>query len=135
MDSQERPDQLADLLRQRVAIGNTMSRDENRTTPNVISGVLYTDDAGSFRLETPEWWEWLKWHDTFYYSDVIGTFTARRERRRIGPDRHYWYALRQDADEQGIPGKMHRCYLGKPEELTLARLTDRARWLAEKIST
>jgi len=134
MDSQEWSDQLAALLRQRVAMGNIMSRDETRTTPNVISGVLSTDDAGSFRLETPQWWEWLKWHDTFYYSDVSGTFIARRERRRIGVDRHYWYALRQAAGEPGRPGKIHRCYLGKPEELTLARLTDRARWLAEKIS-
>lgn len=110
-----------------------MPRAENRTTPIVVGNMLY-HETGSFSVETPEWWEWLKCHDAFSYSDTTGTFSARLERRRIGPDRHYWYALRQATGEPGRPGKIHRCYLGKPGELTLARLTDRARWLAEKAS-
>jgi len=110
-----------------------MPRAENRTTPIVVGNMLY-HETGSFSVETPEWWEWLKCHDAFSYSDTTGTFSARLERRCIGPDRHYWYALRQATGEPGRPGKIHRCYLGKPGELTIARLIDRARWLAEKAS-
>lgn len=92
-----------------------MPRRENRTTPKVVSGYLYTDDAftGS-TIGSPAWFTWLQSASTFYYESRCGTFTAHHERRQRGG--RYWVAYRRRL------GRLHRLHLGKPDLLTRDRL-------------
>jgi LuxR family maltose regulon positive regulatory protein len=101
-----------------------MSRHENRTTPKIISGVLYTDDEATTgtRLDSPAWFAWLEGASTFYFEGRTGTFTAHCERRQRGG--HYWIAYRRRA------GVLRRCHLGKAHQLTLERLQTVAATLA-----
>src|SRR5260221_5979282 len=89
-----------------------MPRRENRTTPTVLSGILYTDDAFTgTSVNSPAWFTWLKVATTFYYeSRCGGTFTAHRERRQRGGQ--YWIAYRRRA------GVLRRAHLGKADHLT-----------------
>ncbi len=106
-----------------------MPRAENKTTPKVLGGVLYAETV-SFSVGSQDWWAWLERPDTtlFYVETNAGTFTARREPRRNVPfNRTYWYAYRRQRS------KLHKRYLGRSEELTLARLADVARQLAEAL--
>lgn len=101
-----------------------MPRREHKRTSIVISGWLY-HNTGAIRLETPEWWEWLKSASTFYFECSEGTFTARCESR--SPKGSYWFAYRR------VRTKLHNRYIGKSESLTMARLVEIARQLDEKM--
>ena len=93
-----------------------MSRHENRSTPKVIGGILYTDDPATTGtpVGSPAWFAWLTTASTFYYESRDGTFTAHREHRaRGGP---YWIAYRRRS------GVLRRVHLGKPGHLTRERL-------------
>lgn len=85
-------------------------------TPQVHDGVL-TLSGGNTRIavESDGWWHWLDEPQvtTFRFFHQQGSFTARRERKSGG---QYWYAYRRHQ------GKLHKAYLGKSEELYLARL-------------
>ena len=61
------------------------------------------------------WYTWLadQQIQSFSFRNCLGTFTARRERKRHG---WYWYAYRKRA------GRLRKAYLGKTEKLTLVRL-------------
>jgi predicted ATPase/DNA-binding NarL/FixJ family response regulator len=61
------------------------------------------------------WYNWLISETTrsFTFKSHLGTFTARRERKRNG---WYWYAYHKQQ------GKLHKAYLGKGEELSRERL-------------
>lgn len=92
-----------------------MPRRENRTTPKVVSGILYTDDAFTgTTIGSPAWFTWLGSASTFYYESPLGTFTAHHERRQRGG--LYWVAYRRRA------GRLHRLHLGKSDLLTPERL-------------
>ena len=94
-----------------------MPRGENRTTPKVISDLLYTEDVATTGtpVGSPAWFEWLQTATTFYYeSRRGGTFTAHQERRQRGGQ--YWIAYRRRA------GVLHRFYLGKADQLGLDHL-------------
>jgi hypothetical protein len=93
-----------------------MPRHENRSTPKVVSGILYTDDAYTgTSVGSPAWFAWLNTASTFYYlSRFGGTFTAHREQRHRGG--RYWIAYCRRA------GVLHRSHLGKPDHLTPQRL-------------
>ena len=95
-----------------------MPRGENRTTPKVMSGILYTDDAFTgTAVGSPAWFEWLKSATTFYYEARCGgTFTAHRERRQRGGQ--YWIAYRRRA------GILRRFHLGKADQLIVGHLED-----------
>jgi LuxR family maltose regulon positive regulatory protein len=97
-----------------------MSRRANRTTPIVISGVLYTDDASTGTpVGSPAWFSWLERATTFYYqSRQAGTFTAHQERRQRGGQ--YWIAYRRRT------GILCRSHLGKTQQLTVACLENAA---------
>jgi len=97
-----------------------MPRHENRTTPKVISGRIYTDDAYTGTLVgSSAWFAWLATASTFYYEARVGeSFTAHREHRQRGG--HYWIAYRRSA------GRLHRAYLGKLDQLTPERLAQAA---------
>ena len=93
-----------------------MPRHENRSTPTIISGILYTDDRFTGTLVgSPAWFTWLAQGTTFYFHSRTGaTFTAHQERRQRGG--LYWTAYRRR------PGVLRRSYLGKAEQLTPVHL-------------
>jgi LuxR family maltose regulon positive regulatory protein len=98
-----------------------MPRHENRTTPKVISGILYTEevDTTGTPVGSPAWFSWLNGATTFYYeSRTGGTFTAHQERRQRGGQ--YWIAYRRRA------GILRRSHLGKAQQLTVACLENTA---------
>jgi LuxR family maltose regulon positive regulatory protein len=103
-----------------------MPRQENKTTPKIMGGVLYNDD-GAFSVGSEEWWFWLSHASvtTFYMESNLGTFTARIETRNGS---FYWYAFRKHQN------KLYKAYIGKTDDLTLARLTQVAEQLDKKIS-
>src|SRR5579864_2959928 len=96
----------------------TMSRHENRGTPEIISGYLYTDDAFTGTVVgSPAWFAWLGLASTFYYEARLGSsFTAHREQRQRGS--HYWTAYRRQHRV------LRRVYLGKADQLTPQRLAE-----------
>src|SRR5215831_12120180 len=86
---------------------------------------LVQDDTLTYRRDgqaqtlvvgTPAWYAWLSTATTFAFTSDRGTFRARREQAGNKRGGWYWRAYRQRE------GKLHRAYLGKSEELTLARL-------------
>jgi len=94
--------------------------------PVVEGGVLWlweqeTAVSPSLSLDSLQWNEWLNHHDQFKFKGAAGHFSARRETRH-GND--YWYAYRRRN------GKLSKAYLGKSEEITLARLEETAAELA-----
>ncbi len=95
-----------------------MSRHENRSTPKVVSGYLYTDDAFTGTVVgSPAWFAWLDLASTFYYEAHPGSsFTVHREQRQRGT--LYWTAYRRDR------GVLRRVYLGKADQLTPQRLAE-----------
>ena len=94
-----------------------MPRHENRTTPKIMSGRLYTeDDFTGTLVGSPAWFIWLSSATTFYYESRLGTFTAHRESRLRGDQ--YWTAYRRQA------GRLRRVYIGKADQLTPHRLEE-----------
>jgi len=69
----------------------------------------------SILIESDDWYQWLgdEQNHSFTFQYAMGMFTARRERKGSG---WYWYAYRKRQ------GKLHKAYLGKPQEITLQRL-------------
>ena len=78
----------------------------------VINDALQNGPS-SIRVGSAEWFAWLAQHEKFSFQGKDGHFIAQREMRR---DKAYWYAYRRRA------GKLFKLYLGKSDELTLARL-------------
>jgi LuxR family transcriptional regulator, maltose regulon positive regulatory protein len=108
-----------------------MPRSENQSTAKVINNTLYHSDGGLI-VGSAEWFAWLNQahHRLFYVEVNEGTFTARKE---PGPSRfsgkYSWYAYRS----KGM--KLYKAYIGQSEELTLQRLSDVARQLAEQMQS
>jgi len=96
--------------------------------PRVRDGALrFTRSAAeeqtSVLVGEAEWYEMLAQIDSFSFEDQNGrSFTARRERR---DQQWYWYAYRKHDK------KLHKIYLGKVEQLELARLQTAACQLAD----
>jgi LuxR family maltose regulon positive regulatory protein len=93
----------------------------------VADGVLHVlDPSGGpeIAVASPSWVAWLTDPTTrsFSFQSPNCRYTARKEYRSRGGE--YWIAYRK----QG--GKLHKAYLGKAEDVTLARLEDVAAALA-----
>jgi hypothetical protein len=99
-----------------------MPRKEHQTTPKIMGRFLYTDVA-AVPLDSPAWFDFLAHHTTFYLDSPMGTFTARREPRANGV---FWYAFRR------YHTRLYKAYLGRPPDLSYARLLLVAQQLAEK---
>ena len=84
--------------------------------------VAAADAAGPITVDTPAWFAWLEDATAFSFSSPSGSFSARKERRSRGG--WYWKAYRT------VNGVLQRAYLGKTENLTLARLEHAAVTLA-----
>src|SRR5690349_7117565 len=103
-----------------------------RSTPTVSDATLFLHEeiqdvfipVGSVR-----WFEWLEKETStiFSFHALHGSYTARKE--RIGNHRGGWYWKAYRKSE----GKLYRAYLGKSEDLTLARLGEAALILATRI--
>jgi predicted ATPase/DNA-binding CsgD family transcriptional regulator len=88
----------------------------NRKPPVVRQGLLYT--AGdqvtpALQVESAEWFNWLAEQSSFRVETTAISFTVRRKERSNGS---YWYAYWKHQ------GKLSSTYLGKSEDVTLARL-------------
>src|SRR5918997_1216736 len=100
-----------------------------RRIPQVADGVLRVlDPSGGpeIAVASPSWIAWLTDPATrsFSFQGTSGRYTARKEHRSRGGE--YWIAYRK----QG--GKLHKAYLGKAEDVTLARLEDVAAAMADR---
>lgn len=65
---------------------------------------------------TPEWFAWLAGTGAFAFAGPPGIFAACHEPVGHGRGGRYWRAYRK------VGGRLHRVYLGRSEDLTLARL-------------
>lgn len=95
-------------------------------------GVLHKPDGAVVCRVGPKtgWLDWLrdKRHSSFRYESVEGPqMSVLREPRRAssGVTHYYFYAHRT------INGRRKRAYLGRAEKVTLFRLEDAARKLAQ----
>ena len=78
-------------------------------------------------FEGQAWQEWLAQQSSFAFQSKNGhRFTARKETRARG--RTYWVAYRK------VGGKLTHSYIGRPEDVTLARLEQVAGLLAGQAS-
>jgi len=88
--------------------------------PLVYDNRLFLHDEEKNQLlpvivGSESWYAWLanEQNQSFSLKNRLGTFTARRERKRNG---WYWYIYHKRN------GKLRKAYLGKTEKLTLERL-------------
>ena len=100
-----------------------MPRKEHHSTPTIVGRFLYSD-LPAIPLDTPAFFDWLSLHSTFYFDSPIGSFTARRELRATC---FFWYAFRR------YHKRLYKAYLGRPADLSSARLLQVAQLLAEKV--
>ena len=94
----------------------------------VSEGCLYVSEEAEgppapILVGSQTWYRWLSAEPqrAFSFRNALGICTVRREHQRQGD---YWYAYRKRE------GQLHKAYLGKTEELTLARLNAAAAQLA-----
>src|SRR5919112_1898174 len=98
-----------------------------RHTPYVADGVLHIPGLRGdpeIGVDSASWIAWLTDSATrsFSFQSSSGKYTARKEHRSRGGE--YWVAYRKRG------GKLHKAYLGKAQDVTLARLEDVAAALA-----
>lgn len=99
-----------------------------RTTPHIAQGLLIYrigHQEQRVRVGSPEWMQWLadEAHCIFRFTHPLGNFSARRERRH---DSSYWYAYSRRG------GLLQKVYLGRTQEITLARLQQVTQLLARR---
>jgi LuxR family maltose regulon positive regulatory protein len=92
-----------------------------RRTPYVADGMLHVPELSGhpeIEVDSVSWAAWLTDPATrsFSFRGSSGRYTARKEHRSRGGE--YWVAYRKRG------GKLHKAYLGKAQDLTLAQLTD-----------
>lgn len=95
--------------------------------PTVEEGILICQTEGktaSIQLDTAAWHVWLTDAAGFVFRSQDGHFTARKETASNQRGGQYWRAYRRRK------GRLYRFYLGKPEDVTLARCQQAARVLA-----
>src|SRR5215467_15852029 len=98
-------------------------------SPIIQDGILTDLRDGSpvqIVVGSSDWYSWLQTASTFTFRGEHGSFTAHKERAGNRRGEAYWRAYQKRG------GKLHRAYLGKSEELTLARLQAVAVALASK---
>jgi hypothetical protein len=99
--------------------GREMARQEHKSTPTVLSGVLYTDDVlTGIRVNSTGWFDWLELGRSFYAEGA----TFRCEKRR---NSRFWYAYKR------LDGKLRKKYVGRSEVLTLDRIKEIAQQIGQ----
>jgi LuxR family maltose regulon positive regulatory protein len=97
------------------------------TAGAVRHGCLVYEQQGQnvvVLVDTPSWYAWLETATTFTFTCEEGTFTAHKARAGNRRGGWYWRAYRRTR------GRLSRCYLGVPTNITLAKLREVARCLA-----
>ena len=96
-----------------------------RDMPWVQQGRVVTPNGERIALDTPAWFAWLASVSSFCYSSLHSwvRLTVRCEQRR---DQCYWYGYSK------IDSKLHNIYLGKPAQLTQARLEQACRQIYQQ---
>lgn len=94
--------------------------------PLVSGDCLLLPEQAAVMVGSDAWYTWLTSESTrsFTLRSHLGTFTARRERKRNG---WYWYIYRKQQ------GKLSKAYLGKAKEISLERLTAVAEALISRV--
>lgn len=101
----------------------------SRNNPGVQTDTLYYQQGQqthSLKVDTPEWYYWLKEAILFTFTNGLGSFTARKEPASNRRGGSYWRAYRKKE------GKLYRVYLGKDQELSLVRLNRAAQELLQQ---
>ena len=103
-----------------------------RSTPTLRGTTLLfyeEEQVISIVVGSVQWFEWLRKETStiFSFHSLDGSYTARKERAGNGRGGWYWKAYRM------YQGTLYRAYLGKPEDLTLARLNEIALTLATRM--
>jgi LuxR family maltose regulon positive regulatory protein len=100
-----------------------------RTSGNVRENTVVAQHGGRqvlIPVGTPAWYTWLATATAFTFTNEEGSFTAHKARASNGRGGWYWYASRRRR------GHLTTIYLGTSEKLTLHRLQEAARTLAER---
>src|SRR5579859_3825398 len=99
-----------------------------RSTPTIHDALLSVEGE-AISIGSVQWFAWLERETTtiFSFHNQQGSYTARKEHAGNHRGAWYWKAYRT------YRGKLYRAYLGKGEELTLARLDEVAQTLAARI--
>src|SRR5918997_841744 len=100
-----------------------------RRIPEVADGVLRVlepSGGAEIAVASPSWVAWLTHPATrsFSFQSPSCRYTARKEHRSRGGE--YWVAYRKRG------GKLHKAYLGKAEDVTLARMEDVAAEMVDR---
>ena len=93
-----------------------------QSIPAVVQQTVELDDGCVIEFESPKGSKWLESVVSFRYESTRGlaSFTARKQVvRGIG----YWYGSRK------VAGKLHKKYISKVEDMTIAKLEQVAEWL------
>src|SRR5258708_22758488 len=103
-----------------------------RATPTIRDTTLLVyeeEQAISLVVGSEQWFEWLRKDTSTIFSvhTLDGSYTARKERAGNRRGGWYWKAYRTSQ------GTLYRAYLGKMEDLTLARLNEVALTLSTRI--
>jgi chromosome segregation ATPase len=82
------------------------------TIPSVVQGLIETEDGKVFELDSPKGSAWVESIGSFRFqpSSDSKPYTVRKEAGI------YWYGCRK------VAGKVHKKYIGKSSEVTLAKL-------------
>src|SRR5690242_11728920 len=104
----------------------------SRSTPTIHNNTLFLlqeEQALEIAVGSSQWFEWLNQATStiFSFQSPAGTYTARKEIAGNHRGGWYWKAYRKHR------GTLYRAYLGKPEDLTPARLGEIAQTLATRI--
>src|SRR5260221_13235298 len=103
-----------------------------RATPTIRDTTLLVyeeEQAISLVVGSEQWFEWLGKDTSTIFSvrTLDGSYTARKERAGNRRGGWYWKAYRTSQ------GTLYRAYLGKREDLTLARLNEIVLTLSSRI--
>src|SRR5260221_4765409 len=103
-----------------------------RSTPTIRNTTLLSteeDQAIPIVVGSVQWFEWLRKETStiFSFHSLDGSYTARKERAGNRRGGWYWKAYRKHQ------GTQYRAYLGKSEDLTLARLNEIVLTLSSRI--
>lgn len=104
----------------------------SRSTPTIHNNTLFLlqeEQALEIAVGSSHWFEWLNQATStiFSFQSPGGSYTARKEMAGNHRGSWYWKAYRKHR------GTLYRAYLGKPEDLTPARLGEIAQTLATRI--
>jgi len=91
---------------------------------SVVQGLIETEDDKVFELDSCKGSAWLESVGSFRYepTGVNKPYTVRQETKKGGD---YWYGYRK------VAGKLHKKYIGKSSELSMAKLEE----IAEALNT